>query len=40
MVLERLNKENILNREIATGVPIIYRLGADSTVASKVDLAA
>jgi len=40
MVLERLNKENILKREIATGVPIIYRLGADSTVASKLDLAA
>jgi 2,3-bisphosphoglycerate-dependent phosphoglycerate mutase len=40
MVLERLNKETILKREIATGVPIIYRLGADSTVASKLDLAA
>ncbi len=40
MVLERLNKESILEREIATGVPIIYRLGADSTVASKLDLAA
>ena len=40
MVLERLNKESILKREIATGVPIIYRLGADSTVASKLDLAA
>jgi 2,3-bisphosphoglycerate-dependent phosphoglycerate mutase len=40
MVLERLNRETILKREIATGVPIIYRLGADSTVASKLDLAA
>jgi 2,3-bisphosphoglycerate-dependent phosphoglycerate mutase len=40
MVLEKLNKESILKREIATGVPIIYRLNADSTVASKLDLAA
>jgi len=40
MVLERLSPEGILAREIATGVPIIYRLGADSTVASKLDLAA
>jgi 2,3-bisphosphoglycerate-dependent phosphoglycerate mutase len=39
MVLERLSSKDILNREIATGVPIIYRLNADSTVASKVDLA-
>jgi len=40
MVLEKLNKESILKREIGTGVPIIYRLGADATVASKLDLAA
>ena len=40
MVLEKLNPEQILKRELATGVPIIYRLNADSTVASKVDLAA
>ncbi|MDQ8732214.1 2,3-bisphosphoglycerate-dependent phosphoglycerate mutase [Bradyrhizobium sp. LHD-71] len=40
MVLERLSPEGILAREIATGVPIIYRLNADSTVASKLDLAA
>ena len=39
MVLEKLNPEQILKRELATGVPIIYRLNADSTVASKVDLA-
>ncbi|MGZ5841520.1 MAG: 2,3-bisphosphoglycerate-dependent phosphoglycerate mutase, partial [Xanthobacteraceae bacterium] len=26
--------------EIATGVPLIYRLNADSTVAEKKDLAA
>jgi 2,3-bisphosphoglycerate-dependent phosphoglycerate mutase len=40
MVLEKLDKESILKREIGTGVPIIYRLDADSTVKSKLDLAA
>jgi 2,3-bisphosphoglycerate-dependent phosphoglycerate mutase len=40
MVLEKLSPEGILKREIATGVPIIYRLNADATVASKLDLAA
>jgi 2,3-bisphosphoglycerate-dependent phosphoglycerate mutase len=40
MVLEKLSPDGILKREIATGVPIIYRLNADSTVASKLDLAA
>ncbi len=40
MVLEKLSPEQILKRELATGVPVIYRLNADSTVASKVDLAA
>lgn len=40
MVLEKLSPEQILKREIGTGVPIIYRLNADSTVASKLDLAA
>jgi 2,3-bisphosphoglycerate-dependent phosphoglycerate mutase len=40
MVLEKLDRENILKREIGTGVPIIYRLDADSTVKSKLDLAA
>jgi 2,3-bisphosphoglycerate-dependent phosphoglycerate mutase len=40
MVLERLSPEGILKREIATGVPIIYKLNADATVASKLDLAA
>ena len=39
MVLEKLTPEGILARELATGVPIIYRLNADSTVASKLDLA-
>ncbi len=40
MVLEKLTPEKILEREIATGVPIIYRLNADATVADKKDLAA
>jgi 2,3-bisphosphoglycerate-dependent phosphoglycerate mutase len=40
MVLERLTPEAILKRELATGVPIVYRLNADSTVASQLDLAA
>ena len=39
LVLEKLSPEGILARELATGVPIIYRLNADATVASKVDLA-
>jgi len=40
MVLERLDTKAILDRELATGVPLIYHLNADSTVASKIDLAA
>lgn len=40
MVLERLSPEGILKRELSTGVPIVYRLNADSTVASQLDLAA
>jgi 2,3-bisphosphoglycerate-dependent phosphoglycerate mutase len=40
MVLERLSPKDIVSREIATGVPLIYRLNADSTVAAIKDLAA
>jgi 2,3-bisphosphoglycerate-dependent phosphoglycerate mutase len=40
MVLEKLSPEGIIARELLTGVPIIYRLNADATVASKLDLAA
>ena len=40
MVLEKLSPEEIVKREIGTGVPIIYRLDADATVKSKLDLAA
>jgi 2,3-bisphosphoglycerate-dependent phosphoglycerate mutase len=35
MVLDRLSKEQILKLNLATGVPMVYRLKADSTVASK-----
>jgi 2,3-bisphosphoglycerate-dependent phosphoglycerate mutase len=40
MVLEKHTTESILKRELGTGVPMIYRLNPDSTVASKLDLAA
>jgi 2,3-bisphosphoglycerate-dependent phosphoglycerate mutase len=40
MVLEHLSPAEIVVREITTGVPLIYRLNADSTVAEKKDLAA
>jgi 2,3-bisphosphoglycerate-dependent phosphoglycerate mutase len=40
MVLDRLSTSDILKREIGTGVPLIYRLRTDSTVADKFDLAA
>jgi 2,3-bisphosphoglycerate-dependent phosphoglycerate mutase len=39
MVLERLSPQQIVAREIATGVPLIYRLNADCTVAEKKELA-
>lgn len=35
MALDGLTGEEIVKMEIATGVPIVYRLNADSTVASK-----
>ena len=40
MVLDRHTTESILKLNLGTGVPMIYRLNADSTVASKLDLAA
>jgi 2,3-bisphosphoglycerate-dependent phosphoglycerate mutase len=40
MVLERLDTKQILDRELATGMPLIFRLKADSTVAERLDLAA
>jgi 2,3-bisphosphoglycerate-dependent phosphoglycerate mutase len=39
MVLEKLSPEAIVKRELATGVPIVYRLAADATVAEKFELA-
>ncbi|MEZ0002535.1 2,3-bisphosphoglycerate-dependent phosphoglycerate mutase [Sinorhizobium fredii] len=35
MVLDHLTKEQVLNLNLATGVPMVYKLKADSTVASK-----
>ena len=35
MVLDRLTPQTIPTMELATGVPLVYRLNADSTVASK-----
>jgi 2,3-bisphosphoglycerate-dependent phosphoglycerate mutase len=35
MVLDKLTKEQILGVNLATGVPMVYKLNADSTVASK-----
>ena len=40
MVLEKLSPQQIVKRELATGVPLIDRLNADFTVANKQDLAA
>lgn len=35
MVLDRLSKEEVLKLNLATGVPMVYKLNADSTVADK-----
>jgi 2,3-bisphosphoglycerate-dependent phosphoglycerate mutase len=35
MVLDQLTAENVPSLELATGVPLLYTLNADSTVASK-----
>jgi len=40
MVLDKHTPESITKLNLETGVPMIYRLNADSTVASKLDLAA
>jgi 2,3-bisphosphoglycerate-dependent phosphoglycerate mutase len=40
MRLENLSGEEIVKRELATGVPMIYRLNADGTLAERRDLAA
>jgi 2,3-bisphosphoglycerate-dependent phosphoglycerate mutase len=40
MVLDRLSPEGIIKRELATGVPLVYRLNADSSVAEFKEMAA
>jgi 2,3-bisphosphoglycerate-dependent phosphoglycerate mutase len=35
MALEGLSPEEIVKRELGTGVPIVYRLNADSTIAER-----
>jgi len=40
MVLEHLSPEKIIARELATGLPLVYRLIADSTVAEQQELVA
>jgi 2,3-bisphosphoglycerate-dependent phosphoglycerate mutase len=40
MVLDKLTPETIPSMELATGVPLVYRLKPDSTVESKVVLGA
>jgi 2,3-bisphosphoglycerate-dependent phosphoglycerate mutase len=40
MVLDKHTPESITKLNLDTGVPMIYRLNADSTVKSKLDLAA
>ncbi|MEP3438982.1 MAG: 2,3-bisphosphoglycerate-dependent phosphoglycerate mutase [Hoeflea sp.] len=35
MILDRLTRDQILKVNLATGVPMVYKLNADSTVASK-----
>jgi 2,3-bisphosphoglycerate-dependent phosphoglycerate mutase len=40
MAIEGLSGEAIIARELATGVPIVYRLNSDSTVHSCVELTA
>jgi 2,3-bisphosphoglycerate-dependent phosphoglycerate mutase len=40
MVLDKHTPKTITKLNLETGVPMIYRLNADSTVASKLDLAA
>jgi 2,3-bisphosphoglycerate-dependent phosphoglycerate mutase len=34
-VLDKLTPDQVLKLELATGVPLVYRLNADTTVAEK-----
>jgi 2,3-bisphosphoglycerate-dependent phosphoglycerate mutase len=38
MALEGLSPDEIVKRELATGLPVLYRLNADTTVAEKEEL--
>ena len=38
MAIENLTPEEILKRELATGEPVVYRLGGDGKLAEKVSL--
>ena len=40
MALDGLSGDEIVKRELGTGLPIVYRLNADTTVAEKEVLAA
>jgi 2,3-bisphosphoglycerate-dependent phosphoglycerate mutase len=40
MVLEQLSPEQLLDRELATAAPLVFRFNADSTIAERLDLAA
>jgi 2,3-bisphosphoglycerate-dependent phosphoglycerate mutase len=39
MALDGLSPEGIVGLELATGVPVVYRLNADSSVSEKTVLA-
>ncbi|SEQ52222.1 phosphoglycerate mutase [Faunimonas pinastri] len=38
MVLDKLTPKTVIDLELATGVPVVYRLNADTTVAEKLVL--
>ena len=38
MALEGLSPDEIVKRELATGLPVLYRLNADTTIAEKQEL--
>ena len=38
MALEGLSPDEIVKRELATGLPVVYRLNADTTIAEKLEL--
>jgi 2,3-bisphosphoglycerate-dependent phosphoglycerate mutase len=40
MAMEGMTGEEIIKRELETGVPIVYRLNADTTIASREELMA